>query len=156
MHRSHLLSIPSFAFSACCWLVAAYKVVYQQPFKTSVYFIVVIVPSFKLTVQTIGRRPPPAPPPARWRCLSSASLQWPPTVGLIVVSNHYTAATGQPPLPSLFFLTGWICWPKRRNQQRQEESWLCAPDMDPWGATSPWFGATAALPMEREGKAAGG
>ena len=52
-HRSHLLSVPVFAFSTCLWLVVACKVVYQQPFKGSVYFIVAIVPSFDSTVQTI-------------------------------------------------------------------------------------------------------
>ena len=53
MHRLHLLSICSSTFSACFWLVVAYKIVYQQPFKGSVYFIVAIVPSFDSTVQTI-------------------------------------------------------------------------------------------------------
>ena len=52
------------------------------------------------------------------------------------------------PLPSLYFLTGWIQWPKWKNQQRQEESWLRAPDIDPWG--------TMAMEREKEGKAAGG
>jgi hypothetical protein len=38
-HRSNLLSIPSSAFSACFWLVDVYKIIYQQPFETSVRIV---------------------------------------------------------------------------------------------------------------------
>jgi hypothetical protein len=41
-HHSHLISVPSCAVSACFWLVVEYEIVYQQPFKASVYFIVVV------------------------------------------------------------------------------------------------------------------
>ncbi len=102
-HRLHFLSIPSSALSACFWLVVAYEIVIQQQFKASVYFIALIFLSFNLMVQTIGQHPPTHPPPRRLD--SSKPLPGPLTIGLIVLSNHKTAATrGQPPSHHSLFL----------------------------------------------------
>ena len=62
-YRSHFLSVPSSAFSACFWLVVAYKIVYYQPFKAIMYLMVFIFLPFDLMVQTIGLRPPMRSPP---------------------------------------------------------------------------------------------
>ena len=39
LYHSHFLSVPSSAFSTCFWLVVAYKIVYHQPTKASMYFM---------------------------------------------------------------------------------------------------------------------
>ena len=56
--RSHLLSVPSFAVFACFWLVVVYEITDRQPSKASVYFIVVILPSFDSNAEQL--RLPPA------------------------------------------------------------------------------------------------
>jgi hypothetical protein len=47
-------------------------------------------------------------------------------------------------------------YPKQGNQPLCAQTQHRALAMDPWGDVAPRFGGAAALPMEREGKAAGG
>jgi len=62
-YHSHFLSVPSSAFSTCFWLVVAYKIVYHQPTKASMYFMHFIFLTFNSMVKMIGRRPPTRFPP---------------------------------------------------------------------------------------------
>jgi hypothetical protein len=64
-HRSHLLSVPSCAISAWFWLVVVYKIVYQQPFKASVYFTIIIFSVVRFDGPNDWTAPPHAPPTAR-------------------------------------------------------------------------------------------
>ena len=58
LYCSHLLSVPSYAVSACFWLVVAYKISDQQPSKANVHYIFVIFLLIDLTVQTMVGCPP--------------------------------------------------------------------------------------------------
>ena len=63
LYRSYFLSVPSSALSTCFWLVVAYKIVYHQPTKASMYVMHFIFLSFDSMVQMIGLRPPTRSPP---------------------------------------------------------------------------------------------
>jgi hypothetical protein len=90
LYRSYFLSVPYSALSTCFWLVVAYKIVYHQPTKASMYAMHFIFLSFDSMVQMIGLRPPTRSPPERLS--SSTSLQRPPTIGLIVLLNLFINA----------------------------------------------------------------
>jgi hypothetical protein len=74
-------------------------------------------------------------------CWVMTAKQWPPK------PRH---------APLCIFWCLSFCPPKLMNQQYWAQAWRLATCVWHWGVAAPRFGGAAALPMEREGKAAGG
>ena len=122
-HCLNLVSIPSYAVSACFWLVVAFFLISSHLRPTCVLFSAFICRS--IWSHTL-------PPPS---CLhSSTSPTAPPTIGLIVVSNHKTVATlGQGHVHCSIFWWAMRWRPNQSYQLRRRQTHCRVPCMDSWG-----------------------
>ena len=91
---SHLPSILPFVAAASFWLVVVFTIIDRRPFKATVYFIFYILYFFvaQFAAPNDGTVSPHALPAQRASALTPP-LPVPPTIGLIVVCHHQTAAT---------------------------------------------------------------
>ncbi len=92
-------------------------------------------------------------------CVSSIMIPSPltPTFSwLLHLTSKQRPPKAKTPSSSLiFWWVGFWC-PKQGNQPWRLQTRHQVLAVDPWGVMAPRFGGATALPMEREGKAAGG
>ncbi len=105
--------------------------------------------------QTIIRHPPHT---FRRNCVSSMMIpsSLTPTFGWLSRLTSERRPQGRDPIPLSNFL--WVAFwcPKQEIQPWRSQTRHRALAVDPWGVVAPRFGGATALPMEREGEAAGG